>query len=148
MDSFGGPSLLLIGRQERIPHARSLSVARSGPSTGLQHDTSSNERRTALPERHTDTMKYISELEPVTAQSRPSAKLTAGAARPRPRPVRRNEHSEFPRPQAKNAQSAEKNYERYLALARAEALRGDRIAAENYFQHAEHYFRSMSQNAN
>jgi hypothetical protein len=92
-------------------------------------------------------MKYISELKPVTAQSRPSAKLTAGAARPR-RPVRRNEHSEFPRPQAKNTQSAEKNYERYLALARAEALRGDRIAAENYFQHAEHYFRSMSQNAN
>jgi hypothetical protein len=54
MDSFGGPSLLLIGRQERIPHARSLSAARSGPSTGLQHDPSSNERRTALPERHTD----------------------------------------------------------------------------------------------
>jgi hypothetical protein len=36
-----------------------------------------------------------------------------------------------------------RNYERYLALARAEALSGDRIAAENYFQHAEHYLRSM-----
>jgi len=35
------------------------------------------------------------------------------------------------------------HYERYLALARAEALKGDRIAAENYFQHAEHYLRSM-----
>ncbi|XSC48574.1 DUF4167 domain-containing protein [Bradyrhizobium sp. RDT10] len=71
----------------------------------------------------------------------------AGAARPQSRPVRRNEPFGFPRPQAKNAQSAAKNYERYLALARAEALRGDRIAAENYFQHAEHYFRSMSKNA-
>jgi hypothetical protein len=40
-------------------------------------------------------------------------------------------------------QNAQRNYERYLALARAEALSGDRIAAENYFQHAEHYLRSM-----
>jgi hypothetical protein len=71
----------------------------------------------------------------------------AGAARPRSRSDRKNEHSGFPRPQAKNALSAEKRYEAYLALARAEALRGDRIAAENYFQHAEHYFRSMSKNA-
>jgi hypothetical protein len=93
-------------------------------------------------------MKYISELKPVTAQPRPNAKLMAGAARPRSRPVRRNEQTGLPRPQAKNAQSAAKSYEAYLALARAEALRGDRIAAENYFQHAEHYFRSMSKNAN
>jgi hypothetical protein len=28
-------------------------------------------------------------------------------------------------------------------MARAEALAGDRIVAENYFQHAEHYFRSL-----
>jgi hypothetical protein len=36
------------------------------------------------------------------------------------------------------------SYERYLALARAEAQNGDAVAAENYYQHAEHYFRSMS----
>jgi hypothetical protein len=42
-----------------------------------------------------------------------------------------------------NAKNAQRNYERYLALARAEALSGDRITAENYFQHAEHYLRSM-----
>ncbi|MEH2525264.1 DUF4167 domain-containing protein [Bradyrhizobium sp. AZCC 1620] len=93
-------------------------------------------------------MKYISELKPATAQSRPNAKAMAGALHRRSRPARRNESSGFPRPQTKNAQSAEKNYERYLALARAEALRGDRIAAENFFQHAEHYFRSMAKNAN
>ncbi|MGY4498715.1 hypothetical protein ACVWYH_002646 [Bradyrhizobium sp. GM24.11] len=43
-------------------------------------------------------------------------------------------------------QDPRRNYERYLALAHAEALAGDRIAAENYFQHAEHYFRSMHRN--
>jgi hypothetical protein len=35
------------------------------------------------------------------------------------------------------------SYERYLALARAEAQNGNIVAAENYYQHAEHYFRSM-----
>jgi hypothetical protein len=42
------------------------------------------------------------------------------------------------------AQNAKRNHERYLALARAEALAGNLVGAENYFQHAEHYFRSMS----
>jgi Domain of unknown function (DUF4167) len=37
-----------------------------------------------------------------------------------------------------------RSYERYLALARAEAQSGNMIGAENYYQHAEHYFRSMS----
>jgi hypothetical protein len=31
-----------------------------------------------------------------------------------------------------------------LALAQAEAQAGNLIGAENYYQHAEHYFRSMS----
>ena len=44
------------------------------------------------------------------------------------------------------AHNAKRNYERYLALAQAEIQAGDRIAAENYYQHAEHYFRSMSSN--
>jgi hypothetical protein len=35
------------------------------------------------------------------------------------------------------------SYERYLAMARAEAQTGNAVAAENYYQHAEHYFRSM-----
>jgi len=44
-----------------------------------------------------------------------------------------------------NAQkgNAQKDYERYLALARAESQIGNTVAAENYYQHAEHYFRSM-----
>jgi hypothetical protein len=50
------------------------------------------------------------------------------------------------RPMPKGSQSAQRNYERYLALARAEALIGNTVGAENYYQHAEHYFRSMSSN--
>ena len=48
------------------------------------------------------------------------------------------------RPEPKGPQNAQRSYERYLALARAEALSGDMIGAENYYQHAEHFFRSMS----
>ena len=42
------------------------------------------------------------------------------------------------------APNAQRNYERYLALARAEALNGDTVGAEAYYQYAEHYYRSMS----
>jgi hypothetical protein len=44
-------------------------------------------------------------------------------------------------------QNAQRNYERYIALAQAEARAGNAITAENYYQHAEHYFRSMSQDS-
>jgi hypothetical protein len=37
--------------------------------------------------------------------------------------------------------------EKYLALARDAQAAGDRIAAENYSQHAEHYFRTINANA-
>jgi hypothetical protein len=47
------------------------------------------------------------------------------------------------RPGSNNSQNAQRSYERYLALARAEVQNGNTIAAENYYQHAEHYFRSM-----
>jgi len=42
---------------------------------------------------------------------------------------------------------AKKNYERYTALARAGASTGDAIQIENYYQHAEHYFRVMREQA-
>ena len=34
--------------------------------------------------------------------------------------------------------------EKYLAMARDASSQGDRIAAENYYQHAEHYFRMIN----
>ncbi len=48
------------------------------------------------------------------------------------------------RPESWGHQNAQRSYERYLALAKAQAQSGDIVGAENYYQHAEHYFRSMS----
>ncbi|HCL64468.1 MAG TPA: hypothetical protein DIC56_06390 [Rhizobium sp.] len=42
------------------------------------------------------------------------------------------------------SRSAKDRYEHYIALAREKAAAGDRIEAENYYQHAEHYFRSAA----
>jgi hypothetical protein len=47
-------------------------------------------------------------------------------------------------PEQKGFHNAQRNYERYLALAQAEVQSGNTVGAENYYQHAEHYFRSMS----
>lgn len=37
--------------------------------------------------------------------------------------------------------------EKYLALARDATAAGDRISAENFYQHAEHYFRMINANS-
>jgi hypothetical protein len=69
-----------------------------------------------------------------TGQSRPAA--ASGAGRNRwPLNAARTESN--------SPQNAQRNYERYLALARAEAQAGNLIGAENYYQHAEHFYRSM-----
>ena len=54
--------------------------------------------------------------------------------------------SNVARPDLRGSQNAQRSYERYLALAQAQAQAqsGDIVGAENYYQHAEHYFRSMS----
>ena len=52
--------------------------------------------------------------------------------------------SNVARPEPRGSGNAQRNYERYLALAQAQAQSGDTIGAENSYQHAEHYFRSMS----
>ena len=40
--------------------------------------------------------------------------------------------------------NAHQVYEKYLALARDASSAGDRVSAEGYYQHAEHYFRILS----
>ena len=52
------------------------------------------------------------------------------------------------RPRQRNGSSgnARQNYERYVALAREAALAGDTVQMENWYQHAEHYFRIMEGN--
>ena len=68
--------------------------------------------------------------------------------RPRPRrsgaPLNARSKSSTSPPARSRSQNAQRNYERYLELARAEAVAGNPIGAENYYQHAEHYFRSIS----
>lgn len=44
-------------------------------------------------------------------------------------------------PEGRVRGNAQQVYEKYLALARDAMSAGDRIATENYFQHAEHYLR-------
>jgi hypothetical protein len=47
-------------------------------------------------------------------------------------------------PNVKIRGNAYQVFERYVALAREAQAGGDRIAAENLYQHAEHYFRIMN----
>jgi Domain of unknown function (DUF4167) len=74
------------------------------------------------------TIMSARQPRPTASFAAHSKRWTSGAARPEP----------------KGSQNAQRNYERYLALARAEALTGNTVGAENYYQHAEHFFRSMS----
>lgn len=63
----------------------------------------------------------------------------------------RNRNSGGKRPQGRggnydpnmgrNRGNAQQLMDKYLSLARDAASQGDRIAAENYFQHADHYYR-------
>lgn len=47
-------------------------------------------------------------------------------------------------PEVKIKGSASQVLERYQALARDALASGDRVAAENFFQHAEHYYRVIN----
>ncbi len=58
-----------------------------------------------------------------------------------PRGPQNNQTFDSNGPNIKIRGSAYQIFERYLALAREATTTGDRIAAENYDQHAEHYFR-------
>jgi hypothetical protein len=49
-------------------------------------------------------------------------------------------------PTSKMRGSAYQIFERYVALAREAAISGDPVAAENFHQHAEHYFRVSKEN--
>jgi Domain of unknown function (DUF4167) len=62
----------------------------------------------------------------------------------RPRMPHRMQTFDSSGPNVKIRGNAYQVFERYVALAREAAAAGDRIAAENYYQHAEHYFRLMN----
>src|SRR5438105_11421806 len=61
-----------------------------------------------------------------------------------PRPPHRSQTFESNGPSVKIRGNAYQVFERYIALAREAQTSGDRVAAENLYQHAEHYFRIMN----
>jgi hypothetical protein len=62
------------------------------------------------------------------------------------RPPQRSQTFDSNGPNTKIRGSAHQIFERYIALAREAAIGGDRVAAENFYQHAEHYFRLANAN--
>src|SRR3954470_17943563 len=62
----------------------------------------------------------------------------------RPRMPHRIQTFDSNGPNIKIRGNAYQVFERYVALAREASSSGDRIAAENFYQHAEHYFRAMN----
>jgi hypothetical protein len=62
----------------------------------------------------------------------------------RPRMPHRAQTFDSNGPNVKIRGSAYQVFERYVALAREAQTSGDRVAAENLYQHAEHYFRIMN----
>src|SRR5579884_219673 len=61
----------------------------------------------------------------------------------RPRMPHRIQTFDSNGPNVKIRGNAYQVFERYLALAREASASGDRVAAENLYQHAEHYYRVM-----
>jgi hypothetical protein len=61
--------------------------------------------------------------------------------RPQPRVPQSGQTFDSNGPGIKVRGTAQQIFERYVALAREAATSDDRIAAENFYQHAEHYFR-------
>jgi hypothetical protein len=63
---------------------------------------------------------------------------------PGPRPPHRSQTFDSNGPSVKIRGNAYQVFERYIAMAREAQTSGDRIAAENLYQHAEHYYRIMN----
>ena len=56
----------------------------------------------------------------------------------------RGNHVDSHGPEVRVRGTAQQVYDKYLALARDASSSGDRISAENMYQHAEHYFRALT----
>ena len=55
------------------------------------------------------------------------------------------QRSGFERHRSNGSADPKTSFDRYTALARAAATSGDAIESENYYQHAEHFFRLMKE---
>jgi len=61
-----------------------------------------------------------------------------------PRPPHRSQTFESNGQSVKIRGNAYQVFERYIAMAREAQTSGDRVAAENLYQHSEHYYRIMN----
>ncbi|MSO76990.1 MAG: DUF4167 domain-containing protein [Alphaproteobacteria bacterium] len=61
-------------------------------------------------------------------------------------PNSRNQNFDSSGPEGRIRGTANQIFDRYLAMARDALSAGDMVAAENYFQHAEHYYRMININ--
>lgn len=76
----------------------------------------------------------------------PNSKRSRGRGNPRKQNSPRNTNLESNGPDIRVRGSLTQVLEKYLAMARDASSSGDPIAAENYFQHAEHYYRVLNAN--
>lgn len=77
---------------------------------------------------------------------RPSRGHYSGNQPQQQRTPQRNPTFDSNGPNVRIRGSAHQIFERYIVLAREAAIGGDRITAENFYQHAEHYFRVTGAN--
>jgi hypothetical protein len=75
-----------------------------------------------------------------------SSRRSRGRGNRKPHVPSKNQTFDSNGPEVRVRGNAHQVLEKYLALARDAQAAGDRIAAENYFQHAEHYFRIINAN--
>ena len=73
-------------------------------------------------------------------------KRSRGRGRGRPQQGNPNRTFDSSGPEIKIRGSAAHVYEKYLQMARDANSAGDRVMAENYLQHAEHYYRILAAN--
>jgi len=73
-------------------------------------------------------------------------KRSRGRGRGRPQQGNPNRTFDSNGPEIKIRGSAAHVYEKYLQMARDANSAGDRVMAENYLQHAEHYYRILAAN--
>jgi hypothetical protein len=77
----------------------------------------------------------------------PNNKRMRGRGNGRKHSNPRNHSFESNGPDVKVRGNAQQVVEKYLTLARDATSAGDRISAESYYQHAEHYYRILNANA-
>ena len=77
-------------------------------------------------------------------QSNTNGRRARGRPNRKPHGHHRGQNFDSSGPEGRIRGNASQVYEKYLALARDASSGGDRVAAEAYYQHAEHYFRILN----